>query len=72
MPGVLNCYVETYDKIDTKRIEYRYSLPMTTMTYRPDADQMRAFGFDPNYTYILPTGDFDFSSPLDEYSDDDV
>ena len=72
MPGVLNCYVETYDKIDTRRIEYRYSLPMTTMNYRPDADQMRAFGYDPNYTYILPTGDFNFEQTMDEYNDGDV
>lgn len=71
IPGVLNCYVETYDKIDTRRIEYRYSLPMTKMNWRPDADGIRAAGFNPEGVYVLPTGDFDFSTPLDNIGPED-
>jgi len=69
MPGVLNCYVATYDKIDIKKIEYKYEnpyfvTPHVSEEFITDPNTKTIVG-DINTQTLLIGEDFKYATPED-------
>lgn len=75
IPGVLNCYMEVYDKTDVTQPTYTYTTPYIQMYYRQDKDRVNPDGqLKPNtdQLYIQMATDFTEVNPLSSNDPGDV
>lgn len=69
IPGILNCYMEIYDRVETAQPQYNYRLPNVPMYYKPDKERLTLNGsIDPNsdQLYIHMATDFTDIKPLSD------